>query len=395
MTRERTRNRESGSGKTKGVLKAGSELADTIAAIKKQQGDGAILTGVSASAQTFIETGIFLQDFAMLGGIGESRVSMIYGHPGAGKTTVSARCAAALQRKYDDKAVVYVDAEGTFDMTWGKMHGIDEDRFVLSQPESGEHAVDIIDAVLRSKETGLVIIDSLPAMVPQAMIERSAEDKTMAVRSQLIGVCCSKILAAFQAERKRKHNPSVIMVNQWRSKVGFVLGNPNVLPGGAQPRYLSSYMLEVKKKKEHTGKDRFGNEINIYNEHAFDLDKSKSGSSIRQGEFVLVTSNDYVCSDAPNVRLPAGSIDDYKVVCTYAKRMGFITGGGQSYEIQGVDQKFRKLENMIEFFAENDDEFISIKRKMIAMKREENGLPAIPPDGYLLGYTREGKRRRA
>lgn len=137
------------------------------------------------------------------------------------------------------------------------------------------------------------------------------------------------------------------------------------------------------------GKDKYDNDTHLANEHAFDVDKLKGGSSLKQGEFKLVCSDEYKMSDAdgdmPDIPLPAGTIDDYKTVITYAKRMGFITGGGQAWSVDEIDGKFKKLEGIVNFLVENPDEFLILKRKMIGLKRKENGLPSIPNDGYLLG----------
>jgi len=382
-TRERTRSNPGGEG---------SEIGKMMDDVKKRMGEGVVSLGMADVATTFIETGVFLLDMGLLGGVAESRITQIYGHSAAGKTTISSRLVAAAQRKHPDKVAVLLDVEGTFDRQWGERAGIDSDRLVYVQPETGEQAVDILEASIRSVESCIIVLDSLPALVPQTIIERSAEDKTMAARAALIGVACSKMLASLAAERKRKHYPAIIMTNQWRSKVGFVMGNPNILPGGQQPRYASSAMIEIKKRKEEMGKDRYDNDVSLYNEHAFDIDKSKAGASVRQGEFRLVTADEYECLDAPGLRLPAGSVDDYKVVATYAKRMGFITGGGASWTIDGIDRKFNKVETIVRFLAESPEEFILLKRKMIALRRSDIGLPPIPRDGYLLGYVPKGRK---
>lgn len=400
MPRERNRHGD-GDGKAAKPEKAkkklnmygeGTELGKTISDIKKRMGEHVVTNGMAASGTTFIETGVFLIDYALLGGLQESRVNQLYGNEACGKTTIAMRAAAASQRKYPDQAVVFIDAEGTFDPLWAERHGVDNERLITVTPESGEECVDVIDAMIRTKETCSVILDSLPAIVPQKMIDNSAEDATVAIRARLIGVACSKILAALQAERARKHHPTITIINQWRTKIGVFRGDPRTLPGGAQPKYLSSVMLELKKRgASQMGKDKYDNDTALYNEHAFDVDKLKGGSSLRQGEFRMVCSDEYRMSDSdadmPDINLPAGSIDEYKAVITYGKRMGFITGGGASWTIDEIDGKFKRLDAIVEFFHENPDEMLIIKRKMIALKRKENGLPPIPKDGYLLGKS--------
>lgn len=377
-----------------------SELGQLIGQTRKRMGDHVVNTGIASAGVTYAETGIFALDYALLGGFQESRVNQTHGWEAAGKTTVAMRVLASAQRKHPDMAAVFVDAEGTFDPKWAQAHGVDTDRLVYFQPETGEEAVDIIEASIRAKETCAVALDSIPAIVPLKMIERSAEDPTMAVRAQLMGVACSKMIAALSKERGRGHLPTVLLINQWRRKVGFTMGDNRILPGGDQIRYLCSTMVEIKKKpKVIMGEDKFGNETVLCNEHAFDVDKLKGGSSLRQGEFRMVCSDDYRMSDAdkdmPDLNLPAGTIDDFKTVINYGKRMGFVHGGGQSWKIDEVEGSFSKLTKIVEFLVENPDEYVMLKRKLIALKRKENGLPPIPNDGYLLGFVSKKDRKRA
>lgn len=387
---ERVRGRKKG-GKEKDT----SELGALVTDVRKRMGEHVALTGIAAQNLSYIETGIFLLDLALLGGLQESRVNQFHGWEAAGKTTLVARSIAAAQRKYPDMAVAFVDAEGTLDPVWAASHGVDtsEDRFVYFQPETGEECIDVLEASIRAKETCAVVLDSIPAIVPSKMIERSAEDPTMAVRAQLMGVACSKIIAALSKERGRGHNPTIILTNQWRRKVGFVMGDNRILPGGDQIRYMCSVMVEAKKSsKVIKGEDKYGHEVTLANEHAFDIDKLKGPASLRQGEFRMVCSDDYKMSDAdkdmPDIQLPAGTIDEFKTVINYGKRMGFVTGGGQSWAVDGIDTKFKKLTGMVEYFVENPKQLLILKRKMIALKRKDAGLPPIPRDGYLLGQAK-------
>lgn len=373
--------RERKTKKKKDILGEGTELGAIAGDIRKRMGEHSVSKGSASLGFNHIETGIFMIDFATFGGIQEGRVSQFYGHEASGKTTLAMRCGAAAQRKYPDGAVVIIDAEGTFDMRWAEYHGMDTERIVYCQPESGEEAVDILEAVMRAKETIMVIVDSLPALVPQKIIDKSAEDNTVAERARLIGIACSKILSASQAERARNHFPTVIIINQWRTKIGVMFGDPRVLPGGSQPRYLSSLMLEMKKKKQNTGRDHHDIETVFHNDHAFKIDKLKGGSSILQGEFEMICHAE--------TGLEPGTINDFRTVGVYAKRMGLITGGGASWRIDGIDRKFSKLADIEQFLKDEPEEFLTLKRRMIMIKREEMGLPAIPKDGYLLGYAED------
>ena len=344
--------------------------------ITKRMGSNVIRKASVVPGFCHLETGIFTLDFALLGGIPEGLVTMIYGWESSGKTTTAMRVVGAAQRKYQDKACVWIDAEQTFDNQWGARHGVDTDRLFIAQPESGEHAVDIMDGVLRAQETSLVVLDSLPALVPQAEIDSSAEDSLVAKRSQLIGRMCSKILSATLDQRHRGNFPTVLLINQWRMKIGVSKGDPRVLPGGMQPKFLATTMFETK-NKEHIGRDSRGTELVDYNEHSFTVKKSKVGNSLRNGEFVMIRD--------PEHPLGAGGIDDAATVATYAKRFGLISGGGQSWHIDGVARKFGKLAEIVEFCYADEHEFMVLKQRVISMQREFMGLKPVPPDGWLAG----------
>lgn len=365
----------------------GNELKAALGAITKRMGN-VVRSGKAPSNNTHIETGIFLLDYALLGGVPEGRTTMVYGHNDCMKTTTCGRIIGAAQRKHPDKEVTVVDAEGTLDVDWLVKNGASKERLHVIQPESGEEVVDVVDAVIRAQETSLLFLDSIPAVVPQAMIERSAEDKTMAVRAQLIGVMCSKILAGLSQARARGNAPVMLWTNQWRTKLGVIKGDARTLPGGSQPLFLSTVRIEMKNRgNSQVVKDKYGNDTEGAHDFAFQISKSKMGSSVKQGEFTLVTDSAY--------GLPAGTIDDYATVVTYGKRMGFIEGsGGAGFKLQDVDEKFRSGDAVAEYLENNPEQFTILKRKLIALKRMENGLPELPVDKYLLGYASTSRRRK-
>ncbi|WEV89385.1 hypothetical protein H10PHJ05_84 [Aeromonas phage HJ05] len=344
--------------------------------------DAILRRGTALQGFNLLETNIFLMDLGLLGGIAEGTVAQLYGWEASGKTTLAMRLAATAQRKHPDKAVIFVDAEHTFDPIWASHHGVDPDRLYVVSPESGEQAVDIIEGVLRNPETAMVVLDSLPALVPQAEIDASTEDALVAKRSQLIGRCCSKILSSTQAARSAGNNPTTIFINQFRMKIGVVHGDPRNLPGGMQPKYLSTTMIECKKKKEVMGKDESGVDIVDYNEHAFAIKKSKVGNSLREGEFQMV------CTPL-HPALGQGAIDEGRTVVTYAKRMGYVSGGGASWRLHGVDHKFGKMDDIVQFLYAEPHEMLLLKALMVARRRADIGLLPVPIDGYLMGVTAE------
>ncbi len=351
-------------------------IAETLA---KRSGGDVMYRGTLIPTFCHLETGVFLLDMALLGGIAEGQATMLYGWEASGKTTMAMRLAAAAQRKHPGKAVVWIDCEQTFDPLWFQKHGGDRERLYYIQPDSGEQAVDTIDAVCRSGEASLVILDSLPTMIPQKMIDASAEDALVAAQSRLNSRLCSVLIAAGQDCRKNFGAATTfVCINQWRMAIGVSKGDPRTLPGGRQLRFLCTTMVEMK-NKPIAGRDKRDIEIFVKNEHSFVAKKSKAGNSLPGGEFDMIRD--------PNHELGEGAIDDYFTTLTYAKKMGFIGGGGTKQTIQGIEQSFGKREEMIAYLKENDDDFTGLKRLVIAAQRKHIGLPALPKDGWLLGQA--------
>lgn len=360
----------------KETAKKVSELDSIMGQVNKAMGTGTMRPSSLMRKFTHIETGIFMFDFALLGGLPEGLASMIYGIESSGKSTVAIRIIAHKLQKYPDKKAIWVDSEQTFDTEWARKHGVDTDRLIVSEPESGEQAIDIIDAVMYAEDVCAIVLDSIPATVPQKISSNSAEDATVGLLAQLMGKMCSKILTSWKKERKRNHYVDVILINQFREKIGVMFGDTRSTPGGKQPNYLCTTKIEMK-NKEIMGKDGYDNEVVDYNQHTFKITKSKIGNSVKTGEFRLILNSDH--------DLGLGAIDEAGTVVTYAKKMGFLTGGGKSQKLYGVAEPFPKQDAIKDYLNDNPDEMLRMKQILIAAQREEKGLPPIPHDGWLLG----------
>lgn len=328
-----------------------------------------------------IPTGCFMLDFALLGGFPQGYITMIYGLESCGKTTACLKGIAEFQKKHPDKVVGWIDAEGMFDSEWAERLGVDVNRMVVATPDYGEQGVDILDEWMGVKSIGLIVVDSLPSLVPMKMLEKSAEDDLMAAHPRLMGKMCSKITSNNQKERREGHWVSIWNINQFRSKVGFVLGNPMTLPGGRQINHIPSTKLWLKLRKEHMGKDEHGVEVHEYSEQAFKFEKTKHGSSIKEGEYQLYLS------PKNEKGLPEGSYDNVAAVMPFAKKYGFVTGAGQSWTLhtsKTPTEKFGSLTKMEEFLYKDQEELDTLMRSIIAHQRKSKGHDALPPDGYLV-----------
>ncbi len=347
----------------------------------KIHGDGLMIPASKVPLCNSIPTGCFILDFALLGGFPEGYSTMSYGYHSTGKSTHYLKAVAKFQEKHPDKVVGWIDAEGLFDSSWAAKMGVDIDRMMVGRPEYGEQAVDIMDDWMKIDSVSLVVLDSIPACVPMKVLDNSAEDDTMAALPRLMGKMCSKMTSNNTAGRKKGKWTSVWLVNQFRNKVGFVLGSPLTLPGGVQINHNPTTKLWFKLKKEHMGKDRNSIDVTDFNEQAFKIEKNKHGSSIKEGEFQFYLNPDN------DKGLPIGSYDNVPALMTFGKKMGFIKGGGASWRLlTGIEPttKYGRLSEIEEYLYANREEEDTLARSIIANQRTIKGIPALPPDGYLV-----------
>jgi recombination protein RecA len=348
-----------------------SSLSDVMGQVSKNYGSANIMRAASTiPTHTHLPTDIFTLDMALFGGLPESMITMLYGWESSGKTTVAMRVVGAAQRKYPDKKVVFVDCEGTFQNGWAQRHGVNTDEMILVQPESGEQAVDIVDAVLRAQDTSLVVLDSIPALMPVKELEKSAEDATVALQARLIGTLTRKAKHALLDERKHGHYPTLCLINQFRNKI-TMMGDPRSLPGGNALKFFVDVRVELA-NKETLGRDEHDVETVDFNEHSFKITKNKIGTGLRSGEFQMVRN--------PSHPLGQGFIDDAKTVLTYAKKFGLFTGGGQAWRIAGLDEKFGRIQEAADYLYSDLEFYGGLKNRLISMQREHAGLR--PTDWY-------------
>ncbi len=360
-----------------------SELADMIKQVRKSKGDETVSRADKIPSPSVIHSGSFPLDFALLGGYPVGQSSTLFGMESSGKSMMAHFKVANFQRKYPDKVAVWVDQEQMFDPTWAETLGIDLSRLYVCSFATGEEAVDSIIAFMYVEEIGHIVIDSIPTLVPFANIDKSAEDATMAELARLVGRFCSKANSAWIAERKRDHRVTITMINQMRTNVGQMFGNPESTAGGKQQLHFNSTRVRLS-VKEIAGKDSNDIEGIVANLHGFIISKSKNGRSIRKGEFTLVLDEDNALG------LPFASIDHYNFIYNYGKKFGFIKGGGSSWRLSyDSEKKFSKKEEIISWLINNPEEENKLKAHIICKQRVAKKKSILPPDGYLYGHRTE------
>lgn len=359
------------------------EMSAVIEAIKKKHGDNTVLNGAQILQPYRIPTGIFIFDYATMGGIPHNRVTMFDGAKHSGKTTGALRCIKGAQLSLPDQQAALVDVEGTYDSTWGGKIGIDNDQLVVVQPDTGEQAVDIAVGLAHAKETSLIVVDSLAALLPMKEQESSAEDSLVGQQSRMITSMLRKLTGAMISERKRGHFVSILLINQQRAKIGGY--NPNGLelvtnPGGKAVGYFTS--LEVRWKNKEVLKGAGGGPDELaYNEHSFQIQKNKMNGGIRTGDFRMLRRPD------DELGLLEGAIDDSETLLAFGKRFGLVEGGGRGgYDITigEYSEHFSSLAETCKYLNTNPDIYNALRCSVIATHAQNCGMAPAFVD-YLLG----------
>ena len=218
-------------------------LDNALAQIEKTFGKGSImkLSGQEGMKVEVTSTGSLGLDIALgVGGLPKGRIIEIYGPEASGKTTLTLHCIAELQKSGGTCA--FVDAEHALDPTYAKKLGVNIDELLLSQPDSGEQALEITDTLVRSGAIDMVIVDSVAALVPKAELEGEMGDATMGAQARLMSQALRKLTATVS-----RTNCTVIFINQIRQKIGVMFGNPETTTGGNALKFYASVRMDIRR----------------------------------------------------------------------------------------------------------------------------------------------------
>ena len=218
-------------------------LADTFKAIEKQYGKGAVmkLGDKALEAIEVIPSGSIALDVALgVGGYPKGRIIEIYGPESSGKTTFALHAIAEAQKNGGYAA--FVDAEHALDPTYAKALGVDTDNLILSQPDNGEQALEIVEALVRSNAIDIIVIDSVAALVPQAEIEGDMGSSHVGLQARLMSQAMRKLAGIIN-----KTKTVAIFINQIREKVGVMFGNPETTSGGRALKFYSTIRLDIRR----------------------------------------------------------------------------------------------------------------------------------------------------
>lgn len=312
----------------------------TLKQIEKQFGKGSIMKLGEQSARLnigSISTSSIGLDIALgIGGVPRGRIVEIFGPESSGKTTVALHIIAEAQKTGGTAA--FIDAEHALDPAYARTLGVDIDSLIVSQPDTGEQALEICEALIRSGAIGIIVVDSVAALVPKAEIEGEMGDAHVGLQARLMSQALRKITGAIN-----KSNTTTIFINQLREKVGVMFGNPEITPGGRALKFYSSVRLDVRRIESlKQGQDVIGNRTRVK------VVKNKVAPPFKKAEFDIMYGTGIS---------KEGDIIDIAADCDIVNK----AGAWYSYNDQRLGQG---RENAKQFLKENPQISLEIEDKI-------------------------------
>lgn len=307
----------------------------------------------------------FDYDVIQTGGIPKGRVIEVFGPESAGKTTFTLWCIAQAQQQ--GEIACFVDAEHALDTGYARNLGVDVDKLVISQPDSGEKALQIVDELVKSQCVGLIVVDSVAALVPEAELEGDMGANHVGLQARLMSQACRKLTAECA-----RNNVTVIFINQIREKIGTMYGNPETTPGGRALKFYSSLRIDVRRKEEiKQGTTLVGHRIRLK------AVKNKVGTPLQETVIDLYY---------PGTEFECG-FDYIGDLITFASNRGLFEMSGSWYSLDlgnvdehkkplGAERLANGLANLKEYLRDNPKALTIVQKAVLHLCTKERETKA-------------------
>lgn len=342
-----------------------TSTAEILKKMKKEYGDSVATMGSDSFVDTpRLPTGIFPFDLASGGGFPMGRVSVVYGPESSNKTNVVLKAIGQGQLLYPDKQAVFVDAEGSYDPKWARMLGVDTDKLIVIHPEYAEQAVDMIEAFLYASDVFVVALDSIAALSTQNEIESSAEKASVGGASLVVGKLFKKATVSFNRMRNQGHMPpAFIGINQIRTKIGVMYGDPETMPGGNAIKFASSFTVRL------YGKNILDKKINpvmpSFKETNIIIKKWKMPILAINAQFSMQMLE-------ANGRYP-GHVEDWNTIANYLKELDYL-GKAEKGGWNLFGETYKTLEECKQALYANPETLAEAKAQIIQEMLSKGGI---------------------
>jgi len=321
-------------------------LSRALQQIEKAYGKGAIMQLDQMDADVDgISTGALSLDLALGGkGLPRGRIIELFGPESSGKSTLALHVAASAQQAGGVSAVI--DVEHSLNPVWAKKCGVDLEKLLVSQPESGEEALEITEMLIRSGSVDVIVIDSVAALIPRAEIEGEMGDAHVALQARLMSQAMRKLTAAIGKTRT-----VVVFINQIRMKIGVMFGNPETTPGGRALKFYSSVRLDIRRISSIKEGDTFtGNHVRVK------VVKNKVAAPFRQAEFDIMFDS--------GISIEGDLLD-------LAAAADLVVRSGAWFSYKGV-RLGQGRENVKQFLRDNPDVFGELREAVLAKRQADS-----------------------
>lgn len=345
-----TKNKEE---KTVGMEDREKALSLAVGAIEKQFGKGAIMRlgkNERAAEIETISTGSPSLDLALGGGVPRGRIVEIYGPESSGKTTLALQIVAEAQKKGGVSA--FVDAEHALDIDYAKKLGVKTEDILVSQPDSGEQALEIVETLVRSGALDVLVVDSVAALVPRSELEGDMGDATMGGQARLMSQALRKLTAVIS-----KSKTCLIFINQIRMKIGVMFGNPETTTGGNALKFYSSIRMDIRR----IGAIKKGDEV-VGNRTRVKVVKNKVAPPFKTAEFDILYGR---------------GINRWGDILDIATSAGIIERTGTWYSY-GEDRIGQGRDNAVNYLMDNPKTFSSIEKAVVAKNATDKKAADAP-----------------